>query len=501
MIISEKSAGLLLHISSLPTKHGIGDIGSGTRELLDFLVQTEHRYWQILPIHPVGYGESPYQSYSAFAGEELFIDPLWLYEDGYLKKQELEAAPDFSESKVNYEACRQWKEKLFQQAFLRFNSRVREKSYSTFLEHHKGWLEDYCLFRAIKDQEKGKPWHVWPSGLRDREKEALEAFQKENQGVIRYYEFLQYCFFTQWEHMKRTLQKNNIQVIGDLPIFIAHDSADVWSSPGLFQLEKNGRPTVVAGVPPDYFSETGQRWGNPHYRWEVMKQNNFNWWKKRISHLLELVDLIRIDHFRGFEAYWEIPADEKTAVKGKWVKAPGEAFLNSLRKDWPKLPFIAEDLGIITPPVKALKKKFSLPGMKILQFSFYSKISKKERPFEYEKNTFAYSGTHDNDTMVGWIEAEARKDKTISRRLNQYHQINVKGSLEQTCWLLLDLLFKTNAGVAMVQMQDYLCLGTEARMNFPGTTTNNWQWRCSKEAMEDRVLRRQIKQLLTTHGR
>ncbi len=501
MIISEKNAGILLHISSLPSHHGIGDIGSATREWLDFLTQTDNHYWQILPIHPVGYGESPYQSYSAFAGEELFIDPVWLYEWGFLNRQELESAPVFDEKKTDYRASRQWKGKLFHQAFLRFVSRPFNKSYPLFLENHRDWLEDYCLFRAIKDQETGNPWHRWPAGLRDREPGVIRAFKEENEESFRYYQFLQYCFFQQWERMKQLFLENSIQIIGDLPIFVAHDSADVWANPDLFQLEEDGTPTVVAGVPPDYFSETGQRWGNPHYRWEKMKQNNFKWWKQRVGHLLDLVDLIRIDHFRGFEAYWEIPADEKTAVKGQWVKGPGEAFFHSLKTYWPELPFIAEDLGVITPPVKALKRKFSLPGMKILQFSFYPKLSKRERPYEYEKNAFAYSGTHDNDTLMGWIETEARKDINIALRLYKYHQINVEEQAEQICWSLLDLMFKTNAGGAMVQMQDYLCLGTEARMNFPGTTTNNWHWRCSGEDLADNFLRSRINGLVLKHGR
>lgn len=501
MILSEKKAGILLHVTSLPSSYGIGDLGSACEEWLNFLMKTEQQYWQILPIHPVGFGESPYQSFSAFAGEELLLDPEWMREKGYLTSRELKNTPIFDDEVVDYQKVSEWKEKLFYQGFLRFRKESAANGFSQFCEQHKDWLDDYALFRAIKNKEEERPWHQWPEKLKKRDSQAIHQFSQENEELIQYYLFLQFCFFMQWQKMKKKYTEQNIKIVGDLPIFVAHDSADVWANSQLFDLKEDGTPRVVAGVPPDYFSVTGQRWGNPHYKWNEMKKNHYSWWSRRIEHLLTMVDIIRIDHFRGFEAYWEIPEEEITAKNGRWIKAPGDELFKELKKQYSNLPLIAEDLGIITPPVRALKKKFGLPGMKILQFSFYPGLKKRERPYEYEKNTFAYSGTHDNDTLAGWIQTEAQENKSIALRIKKQHRIDVYDNVEKTCWDLLEVLFSTNAGAVIVPMQDYLCLGSEARMNYPGTIANNWRWRVKKEAIADDVLAVKIKQLATKSNR
>ena len=476
-------SGLLMHVTSLPSRHGIGDLKAVTDYLLPFLKETEQKWWQILPMNPSGYGHSPYQGLSAFAGNVLWISPELVAQNGWLHMEELASPPSFSDTRVDFDAVLEWKDSLFRRAFQRYEETFptveSDPELAAFRNQHSEWLDEYALYQTMKNKWNGKAWHLWPSELAHRDPEALKDFVDHNAREIRYHQFLQHLFFGQWNTVKEEFQRAGIRIIGDLPIFVAHDSADVWTNQDLFQLNREGTPTVVAGVPPDYFSETGQRWGNPHYKWDRMKENGFRWWKQRINWLLELVDVIRIDHFRGFEAYWQIAAREKTAVNGRWVKAPGNELFRSLLQDRNELPFIAEDLGVITPEVEALKKRYGLPGMKILQFSFDSRLPKKQRPSYYEKHTVAYTGTHDNDTLAGWIENHARKDNEIRHILKRYHAIDVDEPVEKNCRKLIRLLFNTNAGIVIVPMQDHLFLGSEARMNYPGTVGGqNWKWRC-----------------------
>lgn len=493
MMRLNKNAGLLMHVTSLPSPYGVGDMRAATEYLLPFLKETEQHFWQILPLHPVGYGESPYQGFSAFAGNESWISPDELLEEGLITPEQVKHKPDFQKDILEFNTVREWKSRLFEKAFQEFQRRPIPAEYKQFLDKNNNWLPDYCRFAVIKEMHQQKPWHEWPEPLRSRNGDSLQSIDIEMEKQLSYVAFLQYLFFGQWQKMHRQYKQSGIQIIGDLPIFVAHDSVDVWANQHLFKLNSKGFPTVVAGVPPDYFSKTGQRWGNPHYQWNSMAQTDFKWWRQRIQHLLECVDIIRIDHFRGFEASWEIDASEQTAVKGRWIKAPGEALFRSLEKHLGLLPLIAEDLGVITPEVEALKKQFGFPGMKILQFSFDRKLKKKERPANYEKNTFAYTGTHDNDTLAGWVTDRARMDHGIRRNLKHYHHIDVAGSIDEACRQLIILLLNTNAGAVIIPMQDYLCLGTEARMNYPGTIgKNNWRWRCDPAHFRDPSLIRWI---------
>ncbi|MEN1762122.1 4-alpha-glucanotransferase [Anoxynatronum sibiricum] len=493
----DAKAGLLLHISSLPSPHGVGDIGGAERVLLPFLKKTGNRFWQILPLNPVGYGESPYQSFSAFAGNEDFISPEKLTARGWLHCEEIAEPPDFPETRVDFHRMREWKSQLYHLAYQRFKRQQKPDDYHRFIEEQRWWLEDYALFTVIKKNQKLRPWQEWPEKLKNRSLDELRLFREQHLNELECVEFLQYCFHTQWQEMKKIFWENNIRLIGDLPIFVAHDSADVWANPRLFQLNPDGTPTVVAGVPPDYFSRTGQRWGNPHYRWDKMMKDDFSWWRMRLQHLMESVDMIRIDHFRGFEAYWEIHATEPTAVKGRWVKAPGMALFHSLEKYLGKLPLIAEDLGVITPEVEALKKAFGFPGMKILQFSFGKKTKKKERPAYYEKHTVAYTGTHDNDTLVGWLKEEAFSDVGIREILKRYHRIDPEKTSHENCQQLIRLLMHTHAKTVVIPLQDYLCLGTASRMNYPGTIGGtNWQWQATEEQLSDSTLQHFIYQVI-----
>ncbi len=500
--MKDKKAGLLLHVSSLPSEHGIGDIGGAIEHVLPFLMETEQQLWQVLPLHPVGYGYSPYQGLSVYAGNELFISPEMLNKQFKSAPSLEDRKPVFNENLIHFSETLKWKETLYREAYRRFRRDKPSAAYNQFIEQHHHWLSDYCLFMLIKEKQKGKAWHLWPEKLRDRHKEALNNISKLFEEELSYRSFLQFVFFNQWQQMYQRFHEAGIQIIGDLPIFVAHDSVDVWSNQQLFQLDQNGAPTVIAGVPPDYFSTTGQRWGNPHYQWKLMEENDFSWWKMRVEHLLNLVDVIRIDHFRGFEAYWEIPASEKTAAKGSWVKAPGVELFSSLEKSLDELPFIAEDLGVITPEVTALKKRFGLPGMKILQFSFDPKIKRRERPAHYEKNTYAYTGTHDNDTLRGWLTSRGFKDEGIRNILSHYHHVTADDPLDDSCKKLISLLMGTNAASVIIPLQDYQCLGTESRMNYPGTTGGtNWRWRSKAEHFRDENINRWILKEIRSNGR
>lgn len=458
---SKRGAGLLLHITSLPSSFGIGGLGQEAYSFVDFLNRSQQKYWQILPIHPVDDTGSPYQSDSAFAGNELFIDPIQLYEEGWLTKEDLERFQFPESDKVDFQRVKKNKSAMLKIAYESFKKKGNDKAFQRFVKKHRYWLDDYSLFKALKEHYKGKPWHQWPKKYAFRDEKALREIKEKLEYSIQFYQFVQYVFFTQWEKLKRYAEKKNVQLIGDIPIFVAHDSSDVWASRHLFDLDENGKPKHVAGVPPDYFSKTGQRWGNPLYLWEEMKKDGYDWWKKRILHAASLVDVVRIDHFRGFEAYWEIPAKEKTAVRGRWKKGPAEHFFEALSSELKHVKIIAEDLGVITHEVELLKERYGFPGMKVLQFLMHGERRINSLLCLHDRHNVFYTGTHDNETLVQWLEEKR----------------GVRQEIQEKCWELIEQMYDSYADTVIVPVQDILCLGKQARMNTPGTTKGNWEWK------------------------
>lgn len=473
-----RASGVLLHLTSLPSRYGIGDFGKEAYNFIDFLKRANQKLWQILPLNPPASGGSPYNCFSAFAGNTLLISIDNLIEDGLLKVEEVTNVPSFAEAKAEFSKVIKFKNEMFLKAFNRFDKLVEGDDYTQFKEENEYWLSDFCLYMALKEQFDNRVWNRWDKDISFREKQAVERYQSKLADEIHYQEFLQYIFSKQWSELKNYSNHNGIKIIGDLPIFVAHDSSDVWVHPELFDLDDEGNSRKVAGVPPDYFSKTGQLWGNPHYNWKRMQEDNFLWWKKRFEKLLKQVDIIRIDHFRGFEAYWEVDASEKTAVKGKWVKAPGYELFSIIKHDLRDLPIIVEDLGFITPEVNKLKKSFGFPGMEILQFSFDEKATIKSRRDDYEKHCVVYTGTHDNDTLLAWYrELKESKNTRVLKILEKYYGITNGMSEEKVCWTLIEAVYKSKANFIIIPLQDILCLGNEARMNFPGTVSGNWLWR------------------------
>jgi 4-alpha-glucanotransferase len=518
----QRASGILAHPTSFPSPYGIGDLGAGAYEFVDWLAQGGQVLWQVLPLGPTSYGDSPYQSFSAFAGNPLLIDPQELCKQGWLDEKALENIPPWDMHSVDYGAVITYKMGLFRTAYEGFAAGPAEKTsdkpaghkkaFAQFCKKQAPWLNDYALFYAIKthliatrrnefkpaaltayaakmekfltedeanDYYYGAAWSSWPAELASRDAKAIKDIAVELAGEIDFVKFLQYEFFRQWGALKAYANKKDIRIIGDIPIFVALDSADVWAAPELYCLD-GGWPTAVAGCPPDYFSETGQLWGNPLYNWAEHKKDDFAWWCRRTQGVLELVDLVRIDHFRGFEAYWSVPAGEKTAVKGKWEKGPGNALFNALKKHLGSLPIIAEDLGIITEKVTKLRTDFALPGMKILQFAFDPAAKSLYLPHLFENaNTVVYTGTHDNDTTQGWYDnAAAEGERDYLRRY-----MNVSGA--DIPWDMIRLAFSTSAVFAVVPVQDVLGLGSEARMNQPGLPHGWWKFRFGAGALTE----------------
>ena len=472
-MIFNRASGILLHPTSLPSRYGIGDLGQGAYAFVDFLASSGQKLWQILPLNPPGYGASPFQSYSAFAGNPLLISLDRLREQGLLTKEELQLVPSFAVDLVEFEQVTEYKGRLLRQAFQRFKKCQTSTENQTFLANSH-WLPDYALFMALKEHFKGLPWNEWDKALAMRDEKALSEYRHLLREEIAYQIFLQLTFFSQWLVLKSYANDRGIKIIGDLPIFISYDSSDAWANPHLFELDNKGNPVKVAGVPPDYFSETGQLWGNPHYKWQEMAKDNYRWWGKRFQALLQTVDIVRIDHFRGFEAYWEIPAGELTAINGRWVKGPGEKFFATIIQQLGDIPVIAEDLGIITPEVVALKEKFKFPGMKILHFNLHRGEKEEFLPENYEANAVVYTGTHDNDTTLGWYKKLLPADKEF---LEDYLKLRPETEAEEICWRLIEVALHSKANTAIIPLQDVLCLDSEARMNYPGTVGGNWQWR------------------------
>jgi 4-alpha-glucanotransferase len=475
----DRLSGILLHPTSLPGPYGIGDLGRQAYKWLDFLAASGCGIWQVLPLGPTGYGDSPYQCFSTFAGNPYLVSFELLLEEGLLSKEDLEDMPSFDSRKVDYGALISWKVELLNKAFERFQKgSLYEEEYQQFRFEQHLWLEDFAFFMALKEKYGGGPWVNWPEPLRKRSVKETNEARRQNDEDIRKQIFRQFIFFRQWRRLRDYAHEKNIQIVGDLPIYVAHDSSDVWVNPDLYYLKDNGQPTVVAGVPPDYFSETGQLWGNPIYRWDVHAADGFRWWVARIRQTLNMVDVIRIDHFRGFVGYWEVPSEYDTAVNGRWVKGPGANFFEAVREQLGELPLIAEDLGVITPEVVALREQFNLPGMKIFQFGFASGLDDPFLPHMYPINCIAYTGTHDNDTVVGWFEKAEEGEKVLCQEY-----LDTDG--EDIAWDMIDALWRSRARTVVAPMQDFLSIGSEARMNYPSKLGGNWQWRLKSDEMTD----------------
>jgi 4-alpha-glucanotransferase len=481
-----RSSGILLHPTSLPSRFGIGDIGSNAYQFVDFLKKTGQQLWQILPLGPTGFGNSPYLSYSASAGNPLLICPDRLRSEGLLTEDDLADLPQFPLGQVDFDAVRPYKMGLFQTAFKNFQKDPPaglEQEFQGFCTQKASWLDDYALFMAIKTDLKDASWHTWDKDIARRQPEALKKWKERLKDQVLFQQFLQFQFFRQWSDLKKYANEQGIQLFGDLAIYVAHDSADVWSNPDIFCLdEETQEAALMAGVPPDYFSETGQLWGNPVYNWEKLQQQDFAWWVQRMQSMLDLVDLIRIDHFRGLEAYWAVPQGEQTAMNGQWVEAPGVAFFKTLEEKLGRLPIIAEDLGTITPEVEALRDQFELPGMKILHFAFDSGPENPYIPYNYSsQNWVVYTGTHDNDTTVGWF---LNRDLEAQGRVTRYLGCTSDYGIH---WDLIILALATVANQAIFPLQDVLGLGSEAMMNKPGTAAGNWAWRFEPGALTDEI--------------
>jgi len=488
-----RSSGLLCHITSLPSGFGIGDLGPAAYEFVDFLTRTEQRYWQVLPIGPVGYGASPYASPSTFAGNPAFISPELLQKDGLLSTKDLSSVPDLPSDHVDFGRAHAVKEALLRKAFDAFDDgkapRLREP-FSEYCAEETAWLEDYALYTALKGVHDEQAWTDWDPAYAHREEDALRTFRAENGRELRYHKFNQFLFDRQWRKLRAYCHEHGVNVFGDLPIYVAHDSADVWANRELFFLDDQGHATVVAGVPPDYFSETGQRWGNPLYRWDRMKHNGYAWWTRRLRSVLDRMDVIRLDHFRAFAGYWEIPGNEPTAENGRWVKGPGAHFFKTIRKQLGDLPIVAEDLGIITDDVRDLMTDFDLPGMVVLQFAFDGSTESIFLPHNYRRNVVAYTGTHDNDTLLGWWHTNGStlgEEQVDRARQYAMAYLDLDNPEDVTAWPFIRGVMRSSAHLALFPVQDLLQLGSEARMNTPGATDANWSWRMPPGALTDDI--------------
>jgi 4-alpha-glucanotransferase len=494
--LAMRLGGILLHPTSLPGPDGIGDLGEAVFQWLDWLHEAGCQVWQVLPLGPTGYGDSPYQSFSAIAGNPLLVNLHKLITDGLLTSEDFNDKPDFPHDTVDFGEVIQYKDRLLHLAWQRFRLGCGEhlrKDFSYFCEENAGWLGDYALFMALKGYNDGKPWIEWDQKLRRRQSNTLARSKEEFKGSIEDHCFRQYIFFQQWKAVLSKAHELGIRIIGDVPIFVAQDSCDVWAHQELFFLDEDGSPTVVAGVPPDYFSVTGQLWGNPLYRWKRLRAGGYNWWIRRLEAVFKMVDIVRLDHFRGFEAYWEIPASAPTAETGHWVKGPGRHFFTKLKERFSKLPLIAEDLGVITPEVEELRDAFELPGMKVLQFAFDEGSDNEFLPHNYPKHCVVYTGTHDNDTSRGWFESASEAVQAFCCRYLDRDGENITWDLIRTAW-------SSVAEISVAPLQDFLDLGTEARMNFPGREQGNWAWRVRDDALSIQ-LAEQIRELNQVYGR
>jgi 4-alpha-glucanotransferase len=506
--VGARRSGILLHPTSLPGRFGIGELGPEAHRFAAFLAGAGQRLWQVLPLGPTGYGDSPYQCFSAFAGNPLLVSLDLLVEDGWLLEADLADAPDFPKDSVDYDAVSAFKLPLLDRAFDRFDAVAApadRDAFEAFRRANASWLDDYALYMAVKAAHGGAHWAEWEAGIRRREPDAVARWQRQEARAIQARELGQYVFFRQWQRLKDACASRDVALMGDIPIFVSGDSADVWSHPELFRLEPDGRPTVVAGVPPDYFSATGQLWGNPIYDWDEMARTGYAWWIERFRAALELVDLVRLDHFRGFEAYWEIPAREETAINGEWVKGPGAALFEALREALGELPIVAENLGVITPEVEELRERFGFPGMAILQFAFgRDPEGAKFQPHNYPRNRVVYTGTHDNDTTVGWWTSAGAADSTRTDDEVQDERARALAYLDaegrDIHWAFIRAALASVADTAIVPLQDVLGLGSEARMNLPGRGSGNWRWRFTDGSLTDEI-RERLRKMAELYGR
>lgn len=473
---NKRASGILLHLTSLPNQYGIGGMGQEAYDFVDYLATAKQKFWQVLPLGHTGYGDSPYQTFSAFAGNPILIDLEILVKDGYLNENDL-GNKKFPKNKVDYGAVIPYKYNLLDKAYEVFSSSMLGNTdFDTFMRENAYWLNDYALFMSLKDKFKGKSWIEWEDHYRYYDSSKFEDYSVEIGERVKFYKFIQFIFFKQWFALKNYANSHGVKIIGDIPIYVALDSAEAWSKPELFHFNEQRIPTKVAGVPPDYFSKTGQLWGNPLYNWDVLKANGFSWWIERISVAIKLYDVVRIDHFRGFVNYYAIPYGDKTAENGWWEDALGEDLFNALQKALGEhLPIIAEDLGFITGEILALRDKFKFPGMKIIQFGFDSSEGSPYIPHLFEKSCVAYTGTHDNDTIIGWYNKVKKQDKEY---VNKY--LNIQNT-ENINWDFIRLTYASVAELVVFPMQDILGLDTESRMNVPGKLGNNWQWRIDKK--------------------
>ncbi len=474
-----RSCGTLVHPTSFPSEYAIGDLGDGAYRFIDYLEQTHQGVWQILPLGPTGFGNSPYASYSAFAGNPYLISPELLKEKGLLHEDELAPMRVPQSDTVDYDKAYAIKDHLLKIACQRFYEKKdpkEQKRFKSFKKENAGWLDEYVHFMACLIDNDRKPWNQWEEGLARREKKALAASKNEQKAAIESQYWVQFEFFDQWMNLRKYANDKNIKIIGDIPIFVDHNSSDVWANKRYFEVDETGNRILVSGVPPDYFSETGQLWGNPLYRWKELEKDGYQWWLDRFRQMFHMFDAIRVDHFRGFEAYWEVQADAETAQNGRWVKGPGEKLFHAIEKEMGKLPIIAEDLGVITPPVVELRDRFNFPGMKVLQFAF-DDPGNGFLPHNYgSSNCVVYSGTHDNDTSLGWYLQAPEGEQNYLREYTRSDGSDVS-------WQLIRLGMLSVANQAIFPLQDFMELDGEHRMNFPGTTENNWMWRYTDEML------------------
>lgn len=486
-----RSSGILLHPTSLPGPHGVGDFGPDAFHFVDFLQSAGQKLWQVLPLNPTGYGDSPFQCFSASAGNPLLISLELLVREGILDAEDIGKVPAFSADRVDYGRVIEWKVPILRGAarnFLNEADASQRKSFDEFCEANGHWLNDFALFMAVKEAHQQVAWTRWPREIAQRHPDAIASWSERLRSQIAAIKVWQFFFFTQWQALREYAHERNVRIIGDIPIYVAHDSADVWANPQFFCLDESGNPKRVAGVPPDYFSATGQLWGNPIYNWPLLKQTGYRWWIDRFRAALNLYDMLRIDHFRGFEAYWEVPGGESTAINGHWVKAPGAELFHVLQSQLGELPIIAENLGVITPEVEAIRHEFGFPGMAILQFAFGNDPQGPSfRPHNYPREIVAYTGTHDNDTTVGWWNSTGTSDSIRTAedvaKEHAFARSYLNFDDEPVNWVLIRAVLGSVADTAIIPAQDLLGLGNEARMNLPGTSSGNWRCRVLPDAL------------------
>jgi len=483
----KRGSGILMHITSLSSPYGIGDMGPGAFKFADFLAESGQTFWQVLPLSPTdpGQGNSPYSSASAFAFSPLLISPDFLLRDGFLSDDDLHPLPYGEPERVDYPAVTAYKGRLLNTAYERFRHFEDKHEFEGFRAANDHWLDNFAIFTALKERDSERVWSDWPEELRDRRPETMEAIRAELSDAVERIEFIQFLAFRQWHALKSYCNERGISIVGDIPIYVSYDGADVWSNSGIFKLDDNKKPTHVSGVPPDYFSSTGQLWGNPVYNWEVCRQSEFHWWRRRMGHILSLFDIVRIDHLRGLVAYWEVPAGAETAENGVWVDVPSREFFDALIREHPQFPIIAEDLGLMTPEVQAIMDHYRFPGMKVLLFAFGDDDPDQAYlPHNYPRNSVVYTGTHDNDTARGWYEHIASPEDRA--RVGRY--INREVTADTISWELIQLAMQSIADMAIIPMQDLLGLGQEARMNLPGKKDDNWQWRIHPDQLHPELL-------------